>query len=50
MPSRITVAICERMAGIGGFMPEGMWFFAISAIFVLALVFILEARLLWSFL
>ena len=29
MQSRITVAGCERMAGVGGFMPEGTWFLAI---------------------
>ena len=48
MPSRITVAVCQPMAGVGGFMPEGTWFLAISGILVFALVFILEARLLWS--
>ena len=29
MPSRITVAVCEPMAGVGGFMSEGTWFLAI---------------------
>ena len=50
MLSRITVAVCEPMAGVGGFMLEGTWFLAISGILVLAVVFILEGRLLWSFL
>ena len=53
MPSRITVAVCVPMAGIGGsgrpFL-GGTVFLAISGILFFALVFLLEVRLLWSFL
>ena len=40
-PSRITVAVCVPMAGVGGTrrpLPEGMRFLAISGILVFALV------------
>ena len=53
MPSRITVAVCVPMAGVGGtgrHLSGGTEFLAISGILVFAVVFILEARLLWSFL
>ena len=53
MPSRITVAVCVPMAGVGGSgtpSPGGTVFLAISGILFFALVFVLEVRLLWSFL
>ena len=53
MPSRITVAVCVPMAGVGGTgrpLPGGTVFLAISGILFFALVFVLELRLLWSFL
>ena len=53
MPSRITVAVCVPMAGVGGSgrpLPGGTMFFAISGILFFVLVFVLEVRLLWSFL
>ena len=53
MPSRITVAVCVPMAGVGGSgrpLPGGTVFLAISGILFFALVFVLEVRLLWSFL
>ena len=51
MPSRITVAVCVPMAGVGGSgrpLPGGIVFLAISGILLFALVFVLEVRLLWS--
>ena len=53
MPSRITVAVFVPMAGVGGSgrpLPEGTVFLVISGIMFFALVFVLEVRLLWSFL
>ena len=53
MPSRITVAVCVPMAGVGGSgrsLPGGTVFLAISGILFFALVFVLEVRLLWYFL
>ena len=53
MPSRITVAVFVPMARVGGFgrpFPEGTVFLVISGIMFFALVFVLEVRLLWSFL
>ena len=53
MPSRITVAVFVPMAGVGGSgkpLPEGTVFLVISGILFFALVFVLEVRLLWSFL
>ena len=53
IPSRITVAVCVPMAGIGGSgrpLPGGTVFLAISGILFFALGFVLEVRLLWSFL
>ena len=53
MPSRITVAVCVSMAGVGGSgrpLPGGTVILAISDILFFALVFVLEVRLLWSFL
>ena len=53
MPSRITVAVCVPMAGVGGSgrpLPGGTVFLAISGILFFALVFVLEVRLLGSFL
>ena len=52
MPSRIIVAVCVPMAGVGGSgrpLPGGTVFLAISGILFFALVFVLEVRLLWSF-
>ena len=53
MPSHITVAICVLIAGVGRSgrpSPGGTVFLAISGILFFALVFVLEVRLLWSFL
>ena len=53
MPSRITVAVCVPMAGVGSSgrpLPGGTVFLAISGILFFALVFVLEVWLLWSFL
>ena len=53
MPSCITVAVCVPMAGVGGSgrpLPGETVFLAISGIVFFALVFVLEVRLLWSFL
>ena len=53
MPSRITVAVCVPMAGVGGSgrpLPGGTVYLAISGILFFAFVFVLEVRLLWSFL
>ena len=53
MPSRITVAVCVPKAGVGGSgrpLPEGTMFLAISGSLFFASVFVLEVRLLWSFL
>ena len=53
MPSRITVAVCVPMAGVGGSgrpLPGATVFFAISGILFFTIVFVLEVRLLWSFL
>ena len=53
MPSHITVAVCVPMAGVGGSgrpLSGGTVFLAISGILFFALVFVLEVRLLWSFL
>ena len=52
MPSRITVAVCVPMAGVGCSgrpLPGGTVFLAISGILFFALVFVLEVRLLWYF-
>ena len=53
MPSRITVEVCVPMAGVrssGRYLPGEPVFLAISGILFFALVFVLEVRLLWSFL
>ena len=53
MLSRITVAVCVPMAGVGGSgrpLPGGTVFLPISGILFFALVFVLEVRQLWSFL
>ena len=53
MPSRITVVVCVPMAGVRGSerpLPGGIVFLAISGILFVALVFVLEVRLLQSFL
>ena len=53
MPSCITVAVCVPMAGEAGSgrpLPGGTMFLAISGILFFDLVFVLEVRLLWSFL
>ena len=53
MSSRITVAVCVPIAGVGSSgrpLPGGTMFLAISGILFFALVFVLEVRLLWSFL
>ena len=53
MPSRITVAVCVPMAEVGDsgrLLPGRTVFLAISGITFFALVFVLEVRLLWSFL
>ena len=53
MPSRITVAVCVPMVGVGGSgrpLPGGTMLLAISGILFFALVFVLEVRLLWPFL
>ena len=53
MLSRITVAVCVPMAGVGGSgrpLPAGTEFLAISGILFFALVFVLEVRILWPFL
>ena len=49
MPSRITVAVCVPIAGVGASgrpLPGGTVFLAISGILFFALVFVLEVRLL----
>ena len=53
MPSRIAVAVCVPMAGVGGsgrHLPGRTVFLAISVILFFTLVFVLEVRLLWFFL
>ena len=53
MPSRITVVVCVPMAGVGGSgrpLLGGTVLLAISGILFFALVFVLEVRLLRSFL
>ena len=53
MPSRIIVAVCVPMTGVGDsgrHLPGRTVFLAISGILFFALVFVLEVRLLWSFL
>ena len=53
MPSRIAVAVCVPMAGVGGSrrpLPGGTAFLAISGILFFVLVFVLEVRILWYFL